>query len=129
MGIGYLGNDIELWIQGFGVGDGIIESPVGDTELSLIIDRVNTPDGPEDFIIACEFTSLDTDLLAGTKLYCKLFDGPVLGSSYVIATGFLELQQTVLMGSVIPIPINNFSFDGSNNVDNVGNVLVEVQEP
>ena len=129
LGVGYLSNDIELWIQSYGVGDGIIESPVLNSELSLIIERVDTPDGPDDFITACEFTSLDTDLVAGTILYCKLYDGPVLETSYIIATGLVELENTVLMGNVIPIPITEFSFEDSNHVDFVQNVLVEVQEP
>ena len=129
LGVGYMSNDVELWIQSFGVGDGIIESPVENTELSIIIERVDTPEGPDDFITTCEFTSLDTDLLIGTKLYCKLYDGVDLESAFIIATGFVMLDQLVQMGNVIPIQITDLSFEDSNNMDFVANVLVEVQEP
>ena len=134
LGVGYMGNDVELWIQSFGVGDGLIESPVIGTDLSLIIDTINTPNGPGDFITFCEFTSIDSDLLAGTKLYCKLYDGADIITSYIIATGFVELVQDVPMGTTIPIEIDNCTITcntigGSNSVNFVVNALVEVQEP
>ena len=124
LGVGYLNNDINLWIQEFGVGEGIIQSPVIETELSILI----TPDGPDDFITACEFTSIDTDLIAGTKIYCKLYDGPDIKTAGIIATGFIKLDPLVPMNTIISIPINEFSFEGSNNVDFVQNVLIEIQE-
>ncbi len=128
-GVGFLGNDVQLWIQEFGVGEGDIDSPVLGTELSLLIERVETPDGPDDFITACEFTSVDTDLLLGTKLYCKLFNGPNVETALIIATGFVKLGGGVDKNTVIPIPINEFAFVDSNHVDFVENVLVEVQNP
>ena len=128
LSVGYLNNDISLWLQEFGVGEGIIMSPVEATELSLQIDEVDTPDGPADLITACEFTSIDTDLLPGTKIYCKLLDFSDIKTASIIATGFIELENFVPMNTLIPITINEFSFIGSNNVDFVQNVLIEIQE-
>ena len=110
------GNDLGPW-------------KVENTELSIIIERIDTPEGPDDFITTCEFTSLDTDLLMGTKLYCKLYDGVDIEAAFIIATGFVKLDQLVQMGTVIPIQITDLSFEDSNNMDFVANVLVEVQEP
>ncbi len=128
-GVGFLGNDMKLWIQEFGVGEGDIDSPVLGTELSLLIERVETPNGPDDFITACEFTSLDTDLDQGTKIHCKLFNGPNIETALIIATGFVELNQLVPMNTVIPILITELAFADSNHVDFVENVLAEVQNP
>ena len=129
LGVGYLGNDVNLWIQQFGVGEGDIESPVINTELTLLITRVNNANGFDDFITQCNFVSVDVDLLAGTKLYCKLFDGTDINSSFILASGFIELTNTVLAGDIIEIPINTFLFAGSNNVDFVQNTIVEIQNP
>lgn len=129
LGVGYLGNDVNLWIQQFGVGEGIIESPVTDTELTLQIERVNNPVGFDDFIVQCNFVSLDVDLQPGTKLYCKLFDGIDINASFILASGFVELTDPVPAGEIIEIPITTFLFSGSNNVDFVQNTLVEIQNP
>ena len=129
LGVGYLGNDVNLWIQQFGVGEGDIESPVTNTALTLQITRVNTPNGFDDFITQCNFVSLDVDLLPGTKLYCKLFDGTDIQTSFILASGFVELTDTVLAGNIIPIPITTFLFPQSNNVDFIQNTIVEIQNP
>ena len=101
-------------------------SPVDETELTILIE----PDGNGgDIITACEFTSVNVDLPAGTKIYCKLLDASDIQSASIIATGFIELDALVPMNTVILIPINEFSFLGSNNVDFVQNVLIEIQEP
>lgn len=129
LGVGYLGNDVNLWIQEFGVGEGDVESPVLDSELTLVITRVNNPNGFDDFITQCDFVSVDVDLFPGTKLYCKLFDGTDINASFILASGFVELTSTVLAGDIIHIPIDTFLFPGSNNVDFIQNTLVEIQNP
>jgi len=125
LSVGYLGNDVELWIQGFGIGEGDIVSPVIDTDITLLMDSAN---GVDYFITHCEFTSLDTDLPAGTKLFCKLYDGVDIKTASIIATGFFMLPDEVLMGNPIPIQINQFSSGNMIDVDLVKNVIVEVQE-
>ncbi len=130
LGVGYLSNDIELWVQEFGVGEGDILSPVIGSELTINIERVdNTFGGFDDFIVSCGYVSLDVDLLAGTKLFCKLFDAPDLDASLVIATGFFELLVDVPAGQVIPITIDTTAYPKANKVDYVRQVLVEVQNP
>jgi hypothetical protein len=126
LSVGYLGNDVELWIQSFGVGEGDIISPVIDTDITLRMDSTN---GIDYFITHCEFTSLNTDLPIGTKLYCKLYDGPDINTAFIIATGYLELTQLETAGNVISIPITQFPPATTTiDVDLVKNVLVEVQE-
>jgi len=129
LGVGYLGNDITLMIQSWGVGEGDIISPVTDTDLTIQITRVNKPGGFDDFITRCDFTSLVENLPIGTKLFCKLYEGTDINTSNVFAEGIFELPNAVSAGTPIPIPITMFAFTNSNDVDYVHNVAVLVQNP
>ena len=133
-----LNNNIESWIQEFGVGIGGIDSPLSITDLTanieraegfVLVDEFTVEEGFKDFIVECEFVSVDVPLLAGTKLYCKLLDSMDFETAGIIATGFLELTDDVPAGQVIPIPITVFGFEDANSVDNVKNILIEVQNP
>ena len=130
LGVGYLGNDVELWIQQVGIGEGDIESPVMDTDLIVQIVRTGTPPNHDDFIVQCDFTSNSVPLLEGTILFCKLYNGEDIPSSFVIAEGSIELLDEYPAGSTIEIPITPpFSFTDANNVKFVRNVAVLVQNP
>ena len=133
-----LNNNIESWIQEFGVGIGGIDSPLSITDLTanieraegfVLVDEFTVEEGFKDFIVECEFVSVDVPLLAGTKLYCKLLDSMDFETAGIIATGFLELTDDVPAGQVILIPITVFGFEDANSVDNVKNILIEVQNP
>jgi hypothetical protein len=129
LGIAYLSNDVNLWIQQVGLGEADILSPVDQTQLSIQIEQI----GNEYFITACNFTSVNMPLLPGTKLYCKLYNSPDITNSLIIATGFLEIDPLgvgIPAGTLIPIPINMFASGGPTvNANLVKNVLVEVQNP
>src|SRR3990172_3565624 len=129
LSVGFLGNDIKLWMQDYGVGDGDIPTPIMTSNLKILITRENTATGFDDLITACEFTSVDKDLLPGTKLYCKLFQGPDVRTAAVIATGFKEILTSDLPSDTFIIDITDTSFFNSNDVDYVKTVAVEIQNP
>ena len=130
LGAGYLGNDIKLWAQDFGVGDGDITPPITTSNLKILITRVTRSTGFDDLITGCEFTSAEA-LLPGTKLYCKLFQGPDVRTAAVIATGFKKIDPPGLSSNTpINIPIDQTSiFFNSNDVDFVQTIAVEIQNP
>ena len=127
VGIGYLGNDFVAAVQQYGVGAGDIQNPVMDTKLQLQILRVPGPLGFNDLITQCNFTSLGVDLQTGTKLFCKLYDGPNIKLATVIAEGTVQLSSFVPAGTPIPIPITTFVFPQSNDMNGVRNAVVLVQ--
>ena len=128
LGAGYLSNDVNLWIQQYGLGEGDILSPVDLTQVTIKIEKI----GNNYFITACNFTSVNMELLPGTKLYCKLYNGPDINTSFIVATGFKEIDPlggNIPMGTMITIPITMFTTGTMINADLVKNVLVEVQNP
>jgi hypothetical protein len=130
LGVGYLANDVEVWIQQVGIGEGDIESPVTDTDLIIQIVRTGTPPNHNDHIVQCDFTSNALPLLEGTTLFCKLYNGEDIPSSFVIAEGSIVLSSDYPAGTTIEIPITSpFSFSDANNVKYVRNVAVLVQNP
>ena len=130
LSVGFLGNDIKLWMQDYGVGDGDIPTPIMTSNLKILITRVNTATGFDDLITGCEFTSVDKDLLSGTTLYCKLFQGPDVRTAAVIATGFKQIDPPGLLSNTpTTIDITDKSFLNSNDVTYVENVAVEIQNP
>ena len=129
LGVGYLGNDIDLWTQDYGIGDGDIPPPITTSDLTILITRVNTSPGFNDLITGCEFTSTEA-LLPGTTLYCKLFQGPDVRTAPVIATGFETIGLLGLpTDTPFVIPIEETSFTNSNDVDLIQTILVEIQNP
>ncbi len=133
-----LNNNIESWIQEFGVGIGGIDSPLSVTDLTanieraegfVLVDESTVEEGFKDFIVSCEFVSVDVPLLAGTKLYCKLLDSMDARTAGIVASGFLELAGDVPAGEVIFIQITEIGSENANSVDNVKNILIEVQNP
>lgn len=130
LGVGYLGNDIGLWTQDYGIGDGDIPSPITTSDLEIQITRFNlSPSGFNDLITGCEFTSNEA-LLEGTTLYCKLFQGPDVRTAPVIATGFIPIGVGGLPSNIpIVIPITDKTFFNSNDIDLIQTILVEIQNP
>ena len=130
LSVGYLANDVKLWMQDYGVGDGDIPTPIMTSNLKILITRFNTPTGFIDLITGCEFTSVDKDLPSGTKLSCNLFQGPDVRTAAVIATGLEEIAPPGLLSNTpFIIPIEQTSFMNSNDVRYVQNVAVEIQKP
>src|SRR3989344_3884155 len=128
VGVGYLGNDFVTAVQRYGIGAGDIPSPVEGTDLIVNIHRVGTPPNHDDFLVGCDFTSNTVDLLTGTKLFCKAYNGMDIKTSTLVAEGMVELLNDVTAGTVIPIPIDTFAFT-NNDLDQIKNVAVLIQNP
>ena len=130
-GVGYLNNDLALWTQDYGIGDGDIPSPVMGSNLNILITRTNIPGGGHnDVITACEFTSEVKDLVEGTKIYCKLLQGPDVRTAAVIATGFKTIASPGLTATTPTIiDIDPPAIFQANDIDNVKSVLIEIQDP
>ena len=135
LGVGYLGNDMSLSVQQFGVGETDIPSPVTNAGLTIIIEREfgatlqgNTvvTGAFKDFITKCVFKSTDQDLLPGTKLFCKLLGHENIDIAQIIAEGILMIDTTVPAGTPITIPIDMIV---ENNVNFVHNIVILVQAP
>ena len=78
LGTGFLNNDIELWVQQFGVGDEFITSPTDHAQVDFNIAQRNNGDGTFDNII--DLCYVTPDDLIGTpdveikdsEIWCKL---------------------------------------------------------
>ncbi len=135
LGVGYLGNDMSLSVQQFGVGETDIGNPVTNAGLTILIEREfgatlqgNTvvTSAFKDFIVDCVFRSPDQDLLPGTKLFCKLLGHENIDIAQIVAEGILMIDTTVPAGTPVTIPIDMIV---QNDVRFVHNVVIIVQDP
>ena len=134
MGTGFLGepvNNIKLWVQALGVGEGDLETPITTATVDLLLDVVpnENPEAPPVTIVtACAFHS-DEDILLGTgrsdgKLICKLLNE----DGNAIAEGDIPFTEYTA-SDTLEIPINQPIFIGATNFDNVFDAMIIVQGP
>ncbi len=141
LGTGFLNNNIELWIQEFGVGSGNIETPVDHITIDfrIVQQEIATTGIFENVIDACLFT-LDSDVgdsaVANpqTELTCKLtgHDENWVSDGLIIAEGTICANSFPTSGNpyVIPMGINDCGTNlGPTSVDvrAVGDVIAVVQ--
>jgi len=124
MSIGYLGNDISLDVQGLGVGETDIESPVASVALTALIERIGNSVDFKDLIVQCTFRSND-EVAKDSTITCKLLD--VSGS--VIAEGKKIVDPTLPPQTPFTIPIDYFQFTNANNINNVHDIVLVVHGP
>ena len=120
MGTGFLNNDngINLWIQQFGVGEGDIETPVTHAKVDFNIVRTTEAGAFKNIINECAIT-LNDDLGAGGKIFCKLTDW----AGDIIAEGVTMLTNQLDSHTEVNVPVT----DGNRNVVSVKDVLIVVQ--
>ena len=134
LGTGFLGepvNNIDLWVQALGFGEGDIETPITAATVDLLLDAVPSQDPqmpPVTIVSACAFHS-DEDINLGTgksdgKLICKLLNK----DGNAIAEGDITFSQYTA-SDTLTIPINQPIFIGATNFDNVFDAMVIVQGP
>ena len=127
MSIGYLGNDISLDSQLFGVGETNLESPVSTIAVTAILERTFNPIITSDFkdlIVKCTFRSAD-EVAKDSTITCKLLD--ISGS--VIAEGNKIVDPTLPPATPFTIPISDLLFTHANNINNVHDIIIIVQGP
>lgn len=131
MSVGYLGNELSLNAQSFGVGEDTLKNPIESAVLTIKIIKtygVNTsllPDS-KDLITECSFRSTNIVLAPNTRLICKLLDA-VDGN--VIAEGDKIVTTSIPINTPVTIPIDNLAFENANNAPNVHDIFIIIQGP
>jgi len=129
MGIGFLGNTINLDVQLLGVGETDLESPIDNAQIDFNIGRqsgiVNGETQTHNVIDRCDIIA-DKDIVMGSHVFCKLTD--VDGN--VVAEGVTWLMTgDVLKGNVLEIDIDAIGNFPANKVQNIHDVVLVVQSP
>ena len=126
LSIGYLGNNISLDAQEFGVGETNLESPVDDLGVTVVIGRTfGIVDSDfKDLIEECIFHSLDL-VEKDSIITCKLLDI----SGNVIAEGKKIVDPDLLPLTPFTMPIDDFEFVLAHNIDNVHDIIIVIQGP
>jgi len=127
MSIGYLGNEISLDAQPFGVGETNLESPVGSVAVIAMLEHQENPNNTSDFkdlIVECTFLA-DEEVEKDSIIFCKLLDI----SGNVIAEGKKIVDPALPSLTPFAIPIDDFEFLNANNINNVHDIILVVQGP
>ena len=129
LGVGFLGNTINLDVQLLGVGETDLESPINHASIDFNIGRqsgnVNGETQTHNVIDRCDIIA-DKDIVEGSHVFCKLTD--VNGN--VVAEGATWLMNgDVLAGNVLEIDIEADGNFPANKVQNIHDVVLVVQSP
>jgi len=127
MSIGYLGNEVSLDVQSFGVGEIDLESPVASVGVIAMLEHQVNPNITSDFkdlIVECTFFA-DVEVEKDSTIFCKLLDI----SGNVIAEGKKIVDPALPLLTPFTIPINDFEFFNANNINNVHDIVLVVQGP
>ena len=142
LGTGFLNNNIELWIQEFGVGSGDIETPVEHVTVDFNIEQrvvtpTTTPATFKNVIDMCEFTITEVvgdPAVANpqTKMTCKItgHDANWLSNGEIIAEGTICANSFGIGTHPIPLGVNDCGPNlGPTTVlvRDAGDVIVVVQ--
>jgi len=124
IGVGSLGNTISLNVQNIGVGDEFIDSPISNANIDFNIVKEQGNQNNYKNVIADCIVQPDKEIVALSKVYCKLTDK----DGFVAAEGVTVLQTHLNAGSILTIPIDDPTFVNSQ-VQNIHDVILVVQSP
>ena len=131
LGTGFLNNDIELWIQQFGVGSGDISSPTDHAYVDFTIEQkpnpnINFPNTFVNVIDTCIVTPQDNvgdpdSTVKPSEITCKLTDinGNIIAEGTVSGNFFLG-------GVPVTVPITIDPLNIVTLVQNVHDVIVVI---
>jgi len=126
MGVGFLGNTINLDVQLLGVGETDLASPIDNASIDFNIARlsgdVNGVTETHNIIDRCDITA-DKDLVVGAHVFCKLTD--INGN--VVAEGQTWIMMGVSAGDVLQVHVNADGNFPANRVQNIHDVVLVVQ--
>ena len=125
--IGYLGNEVSLDAQPFGVGETDLESPVASVGVVAMLEHLENPNITSDFkdlIVECTFIADDV-VEKDSTIFCKLLDI----SGNVIAEGKKIVDPALPLLTPFTIPVNDFEFLNANDINNVHDIILVVQGP
>ena len=124
MSVGYLGNEVSLNAQQFGVGETDIESPVRSVAVTAMVERIGSSVNFKDLIVECTFMSND-EVEKDSTIICKLLDT----SGNVIAEGKKIVDPALPALTSFTVPIDDFEFLNANNINNVHDIILVIQGP
>ena len=133
MGVGFLGQPLNLMVQGLIVGEKTLDAPITKALLDFVIDRTSYTFGSDttmmrNVIDECIIESPQT-MDRGSIIFCKLTDM----MNNVVAEGMKVLTRTLNDDTPTNIPIIQAfvlpSGIPSNDVTNINDVVVVVQGP
>jgi len=128
LGMGALGNTINLNVQQLGVGETNLVSPIDNAKIAFAIEKVPVSQGATTFkniIRYCVITNTDDVAIpSGSKIFCKLTD--LAGN--VAAEGAKILVTNLPAGESIQIPIDDDDIMFAK-VQNIHDVILVVQAP
>lgn len=131
LGIGYLGNEVDLegMVQDFGVGEGTIEPLTETANIKAKIIRTGQGLNFKDLIIECQFLTPDT-IAKGSMIFCKILDGREDATTIanIIAEG-MKTTGTVPPNITVTIPITFLAFTNANNVDFSHDMIAIIKGP
>ena len=124
LGVGFLGNTINLNVQLLGVGETDLASPIDDATIKFNIDMIVGNQGNFKNVISDCFIESPDLIVKGSKVFCKLTDD----NGNVVAEGVTVLSADLLGGNILAVPIDDPQFVASQ-VQNIHDVILVVQSP
>ncbi len=124
IGVGSLGNTINLSVQQIGVGDEDIDSPIMAANIDFNIVKEKGNQGNFKNVIADCIIQAEEEIAAKSKVFCKLTDK----DGFVAAEGFTVLQTHLNAGSLLTVHIVDPNFVNSQ-VQNIHDIILVVQGP
>ena len=124
IGVGSLGNTINLNVQLLGVGDQDLVTPISHANIDFVIEKVQGNENNFKNVIADCIVQADKEIAALSTVYCKLTGA----RGDVVAEGVTVLQTHLNAGSILTVPIDDPNFVDSQ-VHNVHDVILVVQSP
>jgi len=124
LGVGFLGNTINLDVQLLGVGETDLASPIEDATIKFNVDQITGNQGHfKNVILECFVESPDL-IVKDSKVFCKLTDK----DGNVTVEGVTVLSADLPGNTKLVIPIDDPSKIASQ-VQNIHDVILVVQSP
>ena len=124
LGVGFLGNTINLDLQLLGVGETDLASPIDDATIKFNIDLIQGNQGNFKNVITDCFIESPDLIVKDSKVFCKLTDD----NGNVVAEGVTVLSADLPGGNTLAVPIDDPQFAASQ-VQNIHDVILVVQGP
>jgi len=129
------GNNIELWVQPTGWGEGDLESPIDNAKVEILLDTI-PGDPPITFVSACSFSSTQDIPLGQGKadglIICKLLNE----DGNAIAEGSIPLTVSAVNPNVaydksetLIIDINQPISEDATHIDQFFDAMIIVEAP
>ena len=103
LGTGFLGNDIELWIQQFGVGSGVIVSPIAHVQVDFLITQEPQSEGTFLNVADCVLT-LETPVGAVIGSFIMGTSGALVEKDSELTCKFTDRSRAIIAEGTIGTP-------------------------